>query len=89
MIELVNQAFQQMNINLSKSSYDLVQKDEARVLEDQINKLRNQLRKENLDKLGDPEYKVNSAMIYNNIFSSLERVGDHIINITESILGEI
>ena len=78
-----------MNLNLSNLNYDNVEKNEARAIETNINNLRNKLKKENLDKLGKPDYKVNSAMVYNNVFSSLERVGDHIINVTESVVGEI
>jgi len=89
MLDLVTTAFNQMNTNLSSVSYDSVTKTEARDIEDKINTLRNELKKANLDKLGTPDYKVNSAMIYNNLFSSLERIGDHIINVTESVVGEI
>ncbi|MCH2023643.1 MAG: Na/Pi cotransporter family protein [Saprospiraceae bacterium] len=89
MIDLINSAFEQMNTNLSASSYDLVEKTQARVLEERINTLRNNLRKENQDNLGEKDYSIDAAMIYNNLFSSLERVGDHIINVTESVVGEI
>ncbi len=83
------EAFQIMVTNLNSPSYDSVNKKSAMEAERQINELRDQFRKENLSKLGDPEYNVQSAMIYNNVFSSLEKIGDHIINITESIVGEI
>lgn len=89
MIEMISKAFDQMNTNLSSASYSTVEKDSARVLEDKVNLLRDKLRSNNSDRLGNQDYKVEAAMIYNNIFSSLERVGDHIINVTESIVGEI
>lgn len=89
MTALISKAFNQMNENLSSASYSTVEKDSAREIEDEINLLRNKLRAANLDRLGDPDYKVEAAMIYNNIFSSLERIGDHIINVTESVVGEI
>lgn len=89
MIALISKAFNQMNSNLSSVSYSTVEKDGARKIEDEINALRNKLRTANLDRLGDEDYKVEAAMIYNNIFSSLERIGDHIINVTESVVGEI
>jgi phosphate:Na+ symporter len=89
MTVLIAKAFGQMNSNLSSVSYSTVEKDSARIIEDEINTLRNKLRAANLDRLGDEDYKVEAAMIYNNIFSSLERIGDHIINVTESVVGEI
>ena len=89
MLELVDKAFQVMNTNLAVSDYSGVEKTAARQQEDAINALRDQLRSNNLDRLGKPDYKVKSAMIYNNLFSSLERIGDHIINVTESVVGEI
>jgi phosphate:Na+ symporter len=89
MLNLVDKAFKVMVKNLSVQDYDTVEKTEARQLEDDINALRNELRNENLDNLGSENYHVEAAMIYNTLFSSLERVGDHIINVTESIVGEI
>jgi phosphate:Na+ symporter len=89
MLELVDKALIEMNTNLAVSNYNSVDKTAARELEDAINALRDQLRSNNLDRLGNPDYKVKSAMIYNNLFSSLERIGDHIINVTESVVGEI
>ena len=48
------------------------------------------MRQENTaDMESNEEYNINSAMFYNNLFSSLERIGDHAVNVTESIVGEI
>ncbi len=89
MIKLVGEGFDVMVNNLKVSDYATVTKTKAREVEDRINIMRNKLRDENHDKLGDEEYNVEAAMIYNTIFSSLERVGDHLINVTESVVGEI
>ena len=89
MIGLVDQAFAEMIKNLSTPSYDKVSKTKAVDLEKQINALRDKLKEENNQRLGTADYNVQSAMVYNNIFSSLERVGDHIINVTEAVVGEI
>ncbi|MFK7806442.1 MAG: Na/Pi cotransporter family protein [Saprospiraceae bacterium] len=89
MIALVDDAFKEMISNLGTPSYDNVTKDNARALEKKINKYRDELRDENLQKLGNADYNVKAAMVYNNLFSSLERVGDHIVNVSESVVGEI
>ncbi len=89
MTTLIDKAFTVMNKNLATDHYDDVNKDKAMELERDINKLRNKLRKNNLTNLGSDGYDVQSAMIYNNIFSSLEKVGDHIINVTEAVVGEV
>ncbi len=90
MFELVNQAFSIMQDNLNAEHYNKVKKDAAMEAEKKINSLRNMLRKENVAHIeSEDEYNINSAVVYSNLFSSLERVGDHIINVTESIVGEI
>lgn len=89
MSALIDKAFIIMNTNLAMDHYDEVDKAPAMEVEKSINKFRNNLRKNNLIQLGSDGYDVQSAMIYNNIFSSLEKVGDHIINVTEAIVGEV
>ncbi len=89
MIELVDKAFAEMISNLSTPSYDNVSIDKAKEIEMEINAFRNKLKDHNLSRLGDEDYNVNSAMIYNNLFSSLEKVGDHIMNVNESVAGQI
>lgn len=85
----VDAAFKEMVRNLETPSYDNVTKGKAVALEKEINAFRNVLRDEHLNKLGTEEYNVKSAMIYNDIFHALEKVGDHIINVTEAVVGEI
>lgn len=88
MLDKVDEAFNIMVGNL-ESNYNTVTTAQARKLEDEINILRNAYRKQNTEKLGTKDYNVKSAMVYNNLFSSLERIGDHIINVSESVAGEI
>jgi phosphate:Na+ symporter len=89
MLELTAQAFEIMNHNLSLE-YGTISIDKAVEKEREINQLRNQLRFKHLESFNDdPEYHMNSSIIYNNLFSSLEKVGDHIINVSEAVAGEI
>ena len=88
-IDLVDKAFDTMRKNLSTPSYDDVSITIAKDIETDINRFRDKLRKENLNNLGKKDYNVKSAMVYNNLYSSLEKIGDHIINVSESIVGEV
>ncbi len=89
MIGKVDDAFEIMVKNLNTPSYDNVSKDDAKVAEKAINAMRDKLREENNKKIGTEDYNSKTAMVYNNLFSSLEKVGDHIINVTEAVVGEI
>ncbi len=88
MFDLVGKAFVVMNTNLN-NKYSDVSKEDARKTEDDINALRNKLRKDGTKDIHKEDYNVKSSLIYNNLYASLERVGDHIINVTEAIVGEI
>jgi phosphate:Na+ symporter len=86
MINLVDEAFEIMNENLN-SEYGTISLDKAISKEHEINQLRDQLREEYLHQISDGE-NLENAMIYSNIFSSLEKVGDHIINVSEHVAGK-
>jgi len=90
MFDLIDEAFIIMIANLDADHYDRVSKDKAMVIENKINEQRNVMRRENTEAMEkDEDYNIKSAMIYNNLFSNLEKVGDHIINVSESVVGEI
>jgi phosphate:Na+ symporter len=87
LIDLIEKAFKVMNANLNLE-YKKVSMDEAIALEKEINKTRNKLRKKHLKNVGSDEAHLEASLIYSTIFSSLERVGDHIINVSEALTGE-
>ena len=87
MIGEVTKALVIMNNNLN-TNYSQVTLTEAEEVEIIINKLRNKLRKNYLQRIEKGEVKIETAMIYNNLIHSLEKVGDHIFNISEAIVGE-
>ncbi len=87
LIDLIEKAFKVMNANLNLE-YKKVSMDEAIALEKEINKTRNKLRKKHLKNVGSEEAHLEASLIYSTIFSSLERVGDHIINVSEALTGE-
>lgn len=89
LIEIVQRGFDEMNHNLNLSSYDEASLVKCYALEDEINVQRNTMRSYNQKNLEKDDYNVSSAMVFTNLFSSLERVGDHLVNISESVAGEI
>ena len=62
---------------------------EAKKTEKKINKIRDKLRTEHMKSLEKKEYGYTGGLIYYNIFIYLERVGDHAVNVSEAIAGEV
>ncbi len=87
MMDLVENAIRVMNDNLNQP-YKSVTLTSALELENQIDGFRNKLRKELYLQMDDDKYDVRMGALYKDIFHSLEKVGDHIINVTEAITGE-
>ena len=88
--EIMNEvvkAFKIMNKNLN-SDYKQVPITDADEAEIAINKMRNRLRKKYLEKIEKGEFNIQTGMIYNNLIHSLEKIGDHIFNVTEAIVGD-
>jgi Na/Pi-cotransporter len=88
MIAVTEEAFAIMNENL-RSEYGTISLDKANAKEKEINALRDKLRRQHLKTIESTDFNMNSALIYSNIFSSFEKVGDHIINVSEAVAGEI
>ena len=84
MITEVQNAIGIMNKNLC-SDYSQISITDANGAEQMINKMRNELRKEYLKKIETGEFKIQTGLIYNNLIHSLEKVGDHVYNISEAI----
>ena len=87
MLSEVQKALDIMNNNLN-SEYSQVTLTEADNAEININNMRNKLRKSYLQKIEEGEMPIQVGMIYNNLIHSLEKVGDHIFNISEAIVGD-
>ncbi|MCH1473010.1 MAG: Na/Pi cotransporter family protein [Bacteroidia bacterium] len=83
----VLEAYELMISNLS-GNYSEINLDKSVSLEVAINELRNDLRKKHLKSMEKGDYNAQSGLIYSNIFSSIERVGDHIINVSEAASGQ-
>lgn len=83
MFKLVGEAFEIMNDNLN-AEYGAISLDKAINKEREINQLRNELREMHHEHIGEGS-SLENALIFNDVFSSLEKIGDHIINVSEHV----
>lgn len=83
----IGEAYDEMLSNLDKT-HGSVNLNEAQKLEEAIDETRNRLRKKHLMSIEKQEYNYKSGLIYNNLFSGLEKVGDYLISISEYVSGE-
>ncbi len=85
---LIEKAFAKMmdNFELPQEKVDL---QGAQLIESSINEKRNELRNFHLQSMQEEEYNMRSGLIFNDLFSSYERVGDHLINVSEALAGKI
>lgn len=89
LFDLVDKSFTIMISNLNEH-HGGVLLDPAEKAETRINEKRNDMRKEYLQNMTDnTEHNMQGGLIYNDLFSSLEKVGDHIINVSEAVVGKI
>ncbi|MBL4716800.1 MAG: Na/Pi cotransporter [Bacteroidetes bacterium] len=75
-----------MNQNLQKD-HDMVSMDPVFEMEEIINKLRDDLRKQNAIRLENGDYGVRDGILYLDIVNSAEKIGDHVVNVNEAYVG--
>lgn len=84
MFSLVDEAIEVMIKNLDDNSENVdIQK--AKLVEMEINSYRNQLKVEHLDNIKNGIYTYEAGIIFNDIFSECEKLGDYIINVSEAL----
>lgn len=86
LFSLVDEAFVVMNDNLVIDSPSGAELAKAMRAEEAINHKRDELRSAHLASIERGDYNVRGGMVYNDLFSSAERVGDHIINVSEALV---
>jgi phosphate:Na+ symporter len=64
------------------AALDVVKKEEA------IDKMERKLRKQHILRLNEGLCSAQAGIVYVDIVSNLERIGDHAVNIAEAVLGE-
>ena len=72
-------------INNLEDSSESVNLEKAQLIEMEINSYRNQLKVEHLDNIKNKVYTYEAGIIFNDIFSECEKLGDFVINVTEAL----
>lgn len=89
MFGIIDMALDLMQENLEKEEEKDIDLEKVKKLEVEINQLRNKLRREYISRIESGNYNLRSGTIYSDLFSSLEKVGDHIENVSEALTGKI
>ncbi len=84
MMAIVDESLTVMCSNLSQD-YPNVKAKKAYEVEQTINDYRTILQQEHLTAIEEKKYDYATGIIYSDIFSECEKIGDHAINVTEAI----
>jgi phosphate:Na+ symporter len=84
--DLLDAALNEMYSNLG-IEYTDVAINRAKELEKEINSTRNRLKADYLSAEKEKDYRYEAGVIYSEIFSKCERLGDHIYSVTENIVN--
>ncbi|MEQ9280256.1 MAG: Na/Pi cotransporter family protein, partial [Balneola sp.] len=86
-LDEIDKAFEIMNANLNED-YDKVTIEAAYAQENKINKQKKALQKKHTKRIETKMYNINSDSVYKDLFYACEKVGDHIINVSEAVTGQ-
>ncbi|WP_260631137.1 Na/Pi cotransporter family protein [Bacillus sp. S/N-304-OC-R1] len=81
-ISTVSESIDALDHNDKEAALHVVQKEE------EIDKMERKLRKQHIIRLNEGLCSAQAGIVYVDIVSNLERIGDHAVNIAEAILGE-
>lgn len=89
MFGLLEEAFQLMLKNLDRDPEE-VELEKALEKEKEIDTKKEELRRDHLRNIERSEdYNIKSGLIYHDLLTSSEKVGDHIINVSEGLTGKV
>jgi len=89
LFDLVDEAFVVMNKNLHENPKK-ISLDQAKEVEARINQKRDEIRREYFNMVAENgSGGMQGNLLYANIFGGLERIGDHIINVSEGVMGKV
>ncbi|TLS36297.1 Na/Pi cotransporter family protein [Pseudalkalibacillus caeni] len=68
--------------------WDIKKARQVVTLEDKIDKMERTLRKKHILRLNEGQCSGSAGIVFVDIISNLERIGDHAVNIAEAVIGE-
>ena len=87
MVDLLDAAYVAMDHNLATPLIELTDIRNAEEAEDAINAYRDTLRNEHLSNIEKSTYPYETGSFYMDVVNCLEKMGDFIINISQSVVG--
>jgi phosphate:Na+ symporter len=85
MFTIINKAFDLTLENIQHEDIKKVNLTKSLEYEKQLNALRNEVRDEHFVSIEKGDYNIKSGLYYNTLYTSLEKIGDHIYNINEAL----
>ena len=85
--DLIYKAIKQMNINLMLDDPENVDLDAVFELENEINAVRDHLKKLHYERIEKAHYPVENGILFLDFVNSAEKLGDHILNINQAAAG--
>lgn len=85
MIEKLDDAYKIMLSNLAKD-HDQVDMVDASRIENEINKLRDDIKANHLERIKKKEDAIKTGMVFRDLLFGMERIGDHIYNVSDAIV---
>ena len=87
MMALCDQALRQMCITMHghRDEHDI--RDTFHI-ENQINAMRDRLKRANITAVNEHQYDYTLGTIFGDLISSLERLGDYVVNVVEARFGK-
>ncbi len=84
MLKLTDEALKQMIVALEKPENQKIDLNKTFNIEDEINNYRNQLKSQNIIDVNNKEYSYQQGVIYMDIISECEKLGDYVVNVVEA-----
>ncbi|MCP4520454.1 MAG: Na/Pi cotransporter family protein [Cytophagales bacterium] len=83
---LIERSFDVMKLNLNKQR-EQISIQEFNLIESEINDLRDSLRIRHLRRIGKKKDLIEEGLVFREIYSAFEKVGDHVYNINEALVN--